>query len=242
MKFPYNQFFVSIFLISAPTSGTPPKLDSRVVQLLTLYFSTNSETLNAVGVSGKVTAQQQQEIASMDFDQAKQCLLALLQRQGQAKNSELIAALDGDAALFARVREDLLFDDLAKDKKGVGLVYTGPVAGPPLEAPPAVPAPEEPLSSATPHAIFLSYGRADAGALAERLHADLQQQGHRVWLDQREIRTGADWEAAIERAILASEVFVALLSPHAVRRPDFGVNYGFYKCTFSRLNPTSCMR
>lgn len=176
----------------------------------------------------------------MDFDRAKHCLLALLQRQGQAKNSELIAALGGDAALFERVREDLLFDDLAEDKKGVGLVYTGPAGGPPPEAPPAAaPAPEETPPSSPPRAIFLSYGRADAGELAARLHADLQQQGHRVWLDQREIRTGADWEATIERAILASEVFVALLSPHAVRRPD-GVCLD--EISFARYNQRPIIR
>jgi WD40 repeat protein len=68
--------------------------------------------------------------------------------------------------------------------------------------------------------IFLSYGRADAEELALRLQQDLEQQGHHVWLDKQQIRSGRSWEHQIEEAILGHDVFIALLSPHAVRRPD----------------------
>ncbi len=41
-----------------------------------------------------------------------------------------------------------------------------------------------------------------------------------MWLDKQQIRPGASWEEQIEVAILGHEVFVSLLTPHAVRRPD----------------------
>src|SRR5690242_2997174 len=67
--------------------------------------------------------------------------------------------------------------------------------------------------------VFISYGRADAEALATRLAKDLAAH-HDVWLDSSAIKSGRAWEEQIEAGILCSDVVVALLSPHAVRRPD----------------------
>mmetsp|Transcript_13836 Transcript_13836/g.33482 ORF Transcript_13836/g.33482 Transcript_13836/m.33482 type:complete len:1018 (+) Transcript_13836:50-3103(+) len=67
--------------------------------------------------------------------------------------------------------------------------------------------------------VFISYGRKDASRLAERVCADLEARGHTVQLDVRFMKTGESWEAQIEHKILESEVFLSLLSPHAVRRP-----------------------
>ena len=39
-----------------------------------------------------------------------------------------MAAVGGDEALWQRVREDLIFNDPARDKDGAGLLYIGPVA------------------------------------------------------------------------------------------------------------------
>jgi WD40 repeat protein len=52
------------------------------------------------------------------------------------------------------------------------------------------------------------------------LQHDLEAYGHAVWLDKQQIHSGASWEEQIEVAILGHEVFVSLLTPHAVRRPD----------------------
>ena len=68
--------------------------------------------------------------------------------------------------------------------------------------------------------LFISYGRADAGVLAARLVDDLTREGHTVWLDSHEIKAGRQWEDEIENGILQSDAVIALLSPHAVRRPD----------------------
>ena len=81
---------------------------------------------------------------------------------------------------------------------------------------PSVSAPE----AKTGHRVFLSYGRTDGSALADRLEQDLIRRGHQVWRDRSALRTGASWEAQIEDAILSHEVFLCLLTPHAVRRPD----------------------
>ncbi len=59
----------------------------------------------------------------MNFDEGKRIVLALLKRKGKAKNSEILQALNGDEDLFHLIREDLIFNDLAEDKKGVGLVF-----------------------------------------------------------------------------------------------------------------------
>jgi hypothetical protein len=158
----------------------------------------------------------------LDFPQASETILSLLKKQGKATNSEMTAALGGDADLFTRVRESLILDDLAKDKKGVGLVYTGPPGDETTtvaEIPSGAPAPDPPADAA-PRRVFISYGRKDAAPLAQRLLADLEARGHDVWLDTQQIGAGRSWEAQIEEAILESDVFISLLTPHAVRRPD----------------------
>lgn len=53
----------------------------------------------------------------MEFDAAKKVILELLAKQGGAKNSEMIDAIEGDRKMFDLVREDLIFNDLAEDKK-----------------------------------------------------------------------------------------------------------------------------
>jgi len=65
--------------------------------------------------------------------------------------------------------------------------------------------------------LFLSYGRADAAALADRLVADLDAAGYDVWLDRAEIKAGRAWDEQIRDGLGRSDVVVALLSPHAVR-------------------------
>ena len=65
--------------------------------------------------------------------------------------------------------------------------------------------------------LFLSYGRADAEQLAERLEADLTLLGFEVWRDRRLIRAGKEWEDEIVAGLRTSQLVVAVLTPHAVR-------------------------
>lgn len=68
--------------------------------------------------------------------------------------------------------------------------------------------------------VFISYGHDEHAPLAARLKADLEARGHGVWLDEAEIRHGRDWELSIEKGLSGTEIVLALLTPHAVRRPD----------------------
>ncbi|MEX2213222.1 MAG: TIR domain-containing protein [Phycisphaeraceae bacterium] len=73
------------------------------------------------------------------------------------------------------------------------------------------------MSGASKPRLFLSYGRADAAALAERLERDLIARGYEVWKDRVKILPGDDWREKIKDGILSTQVVIALLSPHAVR-------------------------
>jgi hypothetical protein len=69
-----------------------------------------------------------------------------------------------------------------------------------------------------PLRLFLSYGVHDASELAERLHRDLTARGYKIWQDVDRIRTGWAWDNELQDGLLTSDVVLALLSPHAVRR------------------------
>jgi WD40 repeat protein len=175
----------------------------------------------------------------MNIDQARAIVLELLRAKGKATNSEMLEAVGGNEAVLRQIREDLILDDLADDKKGVGLVCTDATfrseastqSGPSPAAVPDesrtadfVPETREPAlgspsarSSPTKRRVFLSYGRRDAKPLADRLALDLARHGFEVWQDVHQIRSGSDWQERIVDALRQSDAVVALLSPHAVR-------------------------
>jgi hypothetical protein len=72
--------------------------------------------------------------------------------------------------------------------------------------------------------LFLSYGRGDAAELADRLEQDLALFGYAVWRDTRKIRSGKEWEHEIVDGLRSTQLVVALLSPHAVRRKGDAAN------------------
>jgi TIR domain len=143
----------------------------------------------------------------MDFEHARSVVLNFLKSTGRAKNSDLIGLLGGDRDMFERVREDLIFNDLAADKDSVGLIYRS--------EPGAVPA--QPLASSSKARAFISYGRRDAAALVDRLYSDLSKAGFTVWRDTREIKAGAGWQQQIADSLRDANVVIAVLSPHSVR-------------------------
>jgi WD40 repeat protein len=161
----------------------------------------------------------------MNFDQALKKILNCLKDKHGATNRELCELIEGDNDLFLKVREYLIFNDMAEDKKGVGLVF---IKQDDSDGP--CPDTNEKLKvhsetniaelSARKYKIFISYGRNDAEELARKIASDLINLGHDIWLDKQQIRTGQHWEEKIENAILSHEIFISLLSPYAVRRPD----------------------
>jgi hypothetical protein len=67
-------------------------------------------------------------------------------------------------------------------------------------------------------AIFESYGWADAGEVAQRLKASLEEAGYEVWIDREHLRPeDQHFWLALEAALNRCELVVALLSPHSVR-------------------------
>jgi WD40 repeat protein len=164
----------------------------------------------------------------MTREDARETILSHLRTHGKATNLDLIDRLDGDESLFRRVRESLILNDLVDDHKGAGLIYVGTgngdVGDPPDDSETAIDGseanPAEPSEEGRPQTVFLSYGREDATRLAQRLKAALEADGHTVWMDQSEIRAGRYWQWKIERAIDSTDITVAVLSPHAVRRPE----------------------
>lgn len=67
--------------------------------------------------------------------------------------------------------------------------------------------------------VFLSYGHDEHAPLVRRIQRDLEAHGHTVWIDVERILPTQDWGEAIERGIDASDVVVAFITPHAMRRP-----------------------
>lgn len=145
-------------------------------------------------------------VLPMSFDEARSAVIVLLRQRGEARNSELLALL-GDQILLERVRKDLLFAELAEDVRGVGLRYT----------PSGKPDSKLADASAEPIRVFLSYGRQDASALAERLEKDLKRRGYDVWRDVREIESGSDWQGEIADGLRSAQIVIAIMTPRSVR-------------------------
>ena len=86
------------------------------------------------------------------------------------------------------------------------------------------------------HKVFLSYGRADASELADKLAHDLAQ--HTVanhpryiaWKDRIEIKAGGAWTDQLAAALRDVDIVVAILSPHAVRSRADGRSTGDSVC------------
>ena len=136
----------------------------------------------------------------MIFDEALDAVLILLRQQGRAKNSEMLAVMGGDTVMLERVREDLLFGELAEDVRGAGLRYTGVGVNAKID-------------SEGPVKLFLSYGRRDASALADRLEKDLKANGYAVWRDTSEIKPGTGWQSEITDGLRSAQICVALMTP-----------------------------
>lgn len=161
----------------------------------------------------------------MTFENALDKVVSFLKENHGATNRSLIELIDGDTGLFEKVREHLIFNDMAEDKKGVGLIFTGleDMSKPASEQSEGLPGPEKAETSESASGsfrIFVSYGRKDAEELANKIASDLTGLGHEVWIDKEQIKTGRSWEEQIEEAILSHDIFISLLTPYAVRRPD----------------------
>ncbi len=67
--------------------------------------------------------------------------------------------------------------------------------------------------------LFFSYGHDENSEIVNRLAEDLRTDGHRVWIDTTNIRSGDDWRRKITEGITESELTMAFASNHSVRDP-----------------------
>jgi TIR domain/AAA ATPase domain len=65
--------------------------------------------------------------------------------------------------------------------------------------------------------VFISYGRRDASAFADRLATDLKSAGFTVWRDTDNLRCPDPWDEQLAAAIKQCDAVIAILTPHAVR-------------------------
>jgi formylglycine-generating enzyme required for sulfatase activity len=65
--------------------------------------------------------------------------------------------------------------------------------------------------------VFVSYARADGGALADELVLGLRLAGFEAYLDKHDIEKAVDWEERLGGLILQSDTVVFIISPASVR-------------------------
>ncbi|WP_420642829.1 SUMF1/EgtB/PvdO family nonheme iron enzyme [Candidatus Leptofilum sp.] len=73
-----------------------------------------------------------------------------------------------------------------------------------------------PVGQRNPRQIFISHAHQDA-ELAQRLAADLRDNGWQTWIAPDSIHPGEQWVEAINRGLEESGIFIVLLTPEAVR-------------------------
>lgn len=64
--------------------------------------------------------------------------------------------------------------------------------------------------------IFFSYSRIDGSDFALRLALDLKREGFNVWIDQRDIRAGSEWDLEIEKALETCDCLLFLETEKSV--------------------------
>ena len=68
--------------------------------------------------------------------------------------------------------------------------------------------------------IFLSYARMDKANVAA-IYDRLEKEGHKPWMDSKNIYPGEDFRRAIEKAISNSDIILPCLSANSVDRRGF---------------------
>jgi uncharacterized Zn finger protein (UPF0148 family) len=91
---------------------------------------------------------------------------------------------------------------------------------------------EAPKPPIDPQTIFLSYAHKSerevdfdvSEELVLLIKAELDKDGHTVWIDKEGIRSGSQWRERITDAILANTFFLSFLSRRSVRDPGVCLN------------------
>ena len=67
--------------------------------------------------------------------------------------------------------------------------------------------------------VFISYGRADSKAFAQKLYQRLIEVGLKVWFDFEDIPLGVDFQNQIDDGIEKADNFLFLIAPHSINSP-----------------------
>ena len=78
---------------------------------------------------------------------------------------------------------------------------------------------EEAVTKKQGKTIFFSYAHDENEWLVQKLKTDIEERGHKIWMDRSEIKSGDDWRQSITDGILASNGVISFLSRHSVRVP-----------------------
>jgi tetratricopeptide (TPR) repeat protein len=169
----------------------------------------------------------------MEFAETIQKVLEILHHDGKINNRDILALVQKDIDLYTKVREHLLTLDCIYDDKNIGLTFKGHSNDSLIKSNREKnefsnsvekltdndKIPNINQENAGFHIIFISYGRDDAQKFAKKLCSDLKhnQLIEDIWIDFEKI--GVDrWDRKIEDGIERSTVFLALISPHAIRK------------------------
>jgi WD40 repeat protein len=157
---------------------------------------------------------------AVDFDEARALVLRLLEGRGKATNSDMVEVCGDDQKLFERVRQDLILNDLAEDKKGVGLIYTGHSVQEtsPIEAHPGPPSQATPPATTSAKEVFISYAHADFDEV-RKIVRYLEGAKVDLYWDKTGIRSG-NWRSNLVLAIQGCKAFIFICSPMSMQRPD----------------------
>lgn len=162
-----------------------------------------------------------------------------LQEYDEVLRSEGFEDLEGLADLTeANLRElglkmahaKRLLKALREDSVETGASASNAAA--PAETPHASVRAATPAQAVEPQTIFLSYAHRSereqdfdvSEELVLLIQAELQRDGHTVWIDKDGIRAGSQWRERITAAILEHAHFLSFLSTRSVRDPGVCLN------------------
>lgn len=170
----------------------------------------------------------------MDPEEVRTVIINILKERKQIEYDELVTITGYEPSIIQNICKKLRFEKLAKDIDQVGIEAT-----PGLFIPDTSNVRCEPLSPViqiTPSAlvessispgdykIFISYGHAGEGLeLAERIERDLSNMGFDVYRDKnpdRGLKPGDDFDWILQTEIKNRDIFLSILTCHAVRRPQ----------------------
>lgn len=84
--------------------------------------------------------------------------------------------------------------------------------------------------------IFISYSRIDK-AFAQRLADDLTKREYKVWLDLKNIASGANWDLEVQRGLDNSDTMLVLLSPSSSASQNVADEWSYFAEKGKRIIP-----